>query len=135
MFVSFSSMPSVLVGAAWAAEDEEDPHSITEAKYSTTGSDAAWAASGEDDTTFGVSLAIEGPGRSMFCSMVCSTKKVTGCTEATYPISGAGATRTSAGTGGTPGSGEMSPITGAGAEELRTGAGVTCSITGTCAAW
>ena len=50
MFVSCSTMPSVLVGAAWAA-------------------------SCEDDTNSGVSLAIGGPGRSMICSTVCSTKK------------------------------------------------------------
>ena len=48
--------------AAWAAEDEEDPHSTTVAKNSTTGADASWAASCEDDTTSGVSLAIKGPG-------------------------------------------------------------------------
>ena len=45
MLVSFSSMSSVLVAAAWAAEDEEDPHSRTGAKYSTTSADAAWTAS------------------------------------------------------------------------------------------
>ena len=61
-------------------------------------------------------------------------EKITGFTEATYPISGASGTRSIAGTGGTPGSGETSPITGAGAEKLTTSAGVTCSITGTCAA-
>ena len=77
--------------------------------------DAAWAASCDDDTTSGVSLAIEGPGRSMICSTVCSAKEVTGCADATCPISGAGATCSIAGPGGTPGSGEMSSITGASA--------------------
>ena len=37
------------------------------------------------DTNSGVPLAIEGPGRSMICSMVCSTKKVTGCTKRRVP--------------------------------------------------
>ena len=88
MFVSCSTMPPMLVGAAWAAEDEEDP-SIIEAKYSFTGAGAAWAASCRDDTTSGVSLAIERPGKSMICSTVCSAKQVTGCADAAYPISGA----------------------------------------------
>ena len=100
MCVSCSSIRSILVGAAWAAEDEEDPHSITGAKYPTTGADAAWAASCEDDTTSSVSLAIEGPRRSMICSTVCSAKR-----SLVVLI-----------TGGTPGSGEMSSITGASAE-------------------
>ena len=74
-------MPSVLVGAAWAAEDKDDPHSITGTKYSFTGAGDAWAAPREDDTTSGISLTIGGTGKSTIrSSKKCSGKSFRGIT-------------------------------------------------------
>ena len=64
MFVSCSITPSVLVGADWAAEDEDDTYPITGAKYSFTGACAARAAPRKDDTTSGISLTIGWTGKS-----------------------------------------------------------------------